>query len=997
MSRSLVRSHTPDGSEAVLPMEFPSTRAQDPIRPNDMGIFRASKISVDKTYEARQSFVHFSSGISQYDTSARGSFVHGLASGNAMHSLMTSGWYESSVAIQLRRLLQSRTFTVIKVAALTAALFCSELMVLFQIPGNLEADYILTFALMTFMLDLLGNTLVEVSYPLSIFFWCDVVGNLSMFFDISYLMGGNATEARRIEDEPAVGDTIFQSQLLLLSTPAARLCTRAGRLSRIFKILPILQEFFLDSKDDSTKMAKAIANKLSDALCLRITLLTLCFALVLPEIKLFGYPQTDESMLAFTAQIAIDAQELLDASQHKHSKRLAVAQRQLTAVLTHMSDFYSSQVYGPYKVCYGHDAGSHFNCMPEVLDIRYDSDTYHEPRRLNSCWEVSSNNVQVFFDMSRPMQHQALGHICLLTFTIILMCLFTVIINSNVGQVALLPLEQLLNLVRVRCTDIFHYTGMLEAHQQVGRELNETAIDEDIGELALLEKAVTKLAGVAKLMGKGAESKELSEHDLMLQAWMTGVHGTEDPSQGGGGRKSVHRSNSTSGSDLVDVASKAGNGQGPVGAEIVPKSLSRQSMRGNTVYNVSAGGGHGSSAAKLKLVQHLPPAPLAALSTENFDALSLDTEKKIQFGQYIILHWPGCEQLVESCVPPEVVKRFVIGCEAKYPPNPFHNFSHALDVLYSTSFSMQKIHAEMFISELSQLGLLVAALGHDLAHVGVNNNFLIETSHEVAMTYNDRSPLENLHCATLFRILSDSDANVYRNIDKTSYKEVRKGTVESILHTDIIKHNEMIKELKILYQMHSASFEESIVQSRKKGMDPWRVTTTPHSWTAAPSEEVSHVLADEPQLMLNSLLHCNDVGNPMKPWELCQRWSYLCLDEFFAQGDLEKKAGIPVQMLNDRDKVNRPNSQIGFIEFMMVPMVEAMVMIFPGLHGLAERTGTNIRRWADCWISETNPPPDQVDKVDARVDKVIARCESLTEPLKGRRGGGLRKPPDTRI
>lgn len=32
---------------------------------------------------------------------------------------------------------------------------------------------------------------------------------------------------------------------------------------------------------------------------------------------------------------------------------------------------------------------------------------------------------------------------------------------------------------------------------------------------------------------------------------------------------------------------------------------------------------------------------------------------------------------------------------------------------------------------------------------GVNNQFLVETTHEVAVKYNDRSPLENMHCATL--------------------------------------------------------------------------------------------------------------------------------------------------------------------------------------------------------------------------------------------------------
>ena len=38
----------------------------------------------------------------------------------------------------------------------------------------------------------------------------------------------------------------------------------------------------------------------------------------------------------------------------------------------------------------------------------------------------------------------------------------------------------------------------------------------------------------------------------------------------------------------------------------------------------------------------------------------------------------------------------------------------------------------------------MAALGHDIGHPGVNNGFLSEVGHELAMQYNDRSPLENM-------------------------------------------------------------------------------------------------------------------------------------------------------------------------------------------------------------------------------------------------------------
>ena len=62
------------------------------------------------------------------------------------------------------------------------------------------------------------------------------------------------------------------------------------------------------------------------------------------------------------------------------------------------------------------------------------------------------------------------------------------------------------------------------------------------------------------------------------------------------------------------------------------------------------------------------------------------------------------------------------------------------------------------------------------------------------------------------------------------------------------------------------------------------------------------------------------------------------MSEFFLQGDREKELGVPVGMLNDRMKVNVAHSQIGFIEFMIAPWVEALVPLFSGLEYLSEHT-----------------------------------------------------------
>ncbi len=63
--------------------------------------------------------------------------------------------------------------------------------------------------------------------------------------------------------------------------------------------------------------------------------------------------------------------------------------------------------------------------------------------------------------------------------------------------------------------------------------------------------------------------------------------------------------------------------------------------------------------------------------------------------------------------------------------------------------------------------------------------------------------------------------------------------------------------------------------------------------------------------MQKLILHAADVSNPFKPFPICRAWAYLVLEEFFCQGDREKQLGLTVQMLNDRNKVKKPLSQIG--------------------------------------------------------------------------------------
>merc|ERR1719498_1980051 len=153
----------------------------------------------------------------------------------------------------------------------------------------------------------------------------------------------------------------------------------------------------------------------------------------------------------------------------------------------------------------------------------------------------------------------------------------------------------------------------------------------------------------------------------------------------------------------------------------------------------------------------------------------------------------------------------------------------------------------------------------------------------------------------------------------------------------------MVKDLQMVYQMNSEIFA---------------------ACEGANSIAVIEVMnqADTKALAMNNLLHSADVSNPCRTWDCCQPWAMMVLEEFFAQGDQEKMLGVPVQFLNDRDKLNRPNSQIGFLEFMIVPFFAAQIRLFHHLHEYGDFLRDNIGKWEDMWNTETSPDLDTRQK-----------------------------------
>ena len=95
----------------------------------------------------------------------------------------------------------------------------------------------------------------------------------------------------------------------------------------------------------------------------------------------------------------------------------------------------------------------------------------------------------------------------------------------------------------------------------------------------------------------------------------------------------------------------------------------------------------------------------------------------------------------------------------------------------------------------------------------------------------------------------------------------------------------------------------------------------------AGEDEVAHHLSqllrfdvNDVKFLLAIAMHTADIANPAKPLKVCLQWTELVMEEFFRQGDLEAKLGMPISPFYDREKTSTAACQMGFINVLVKPV-----------------------------------------------------------------------------
>uniref|UniRef100_A0A3Q0R537 Phosphodiesterase n=1 Tax=Amphilophus citrinellus TaxID=61819 RepID=A0A3Q0R537_AMPCI len=264
-------------------------------------------------------------------------------------------------------------------------------------------------------------------------------------------------------------------------------------------------------------------------------------------------------------------------------------------------------------------------------------------------------------------------------------------------------------------------------------------------------------------------------------------------------------------------------------------------------------------------------------------------------------------------IPISAVVSFVEALEVGYSKhkNPYHNLIHAADVTQTVHYLLLKTGMVHWLTELEIFAMIFAAAVHDYEHTGTTNNFHIQTRSDAAILYNDRSVLESHHVSAAYRLLQDDDEmNILYNLSKDDWRELRALVVEMVLATDMSCHFQQVKAMKNFLQ-------------QPEGIDKPKA--------------------------LSLLLHTADISHPAKSWDLHHRWTTSLLEEFFRQGDKEAELGLPFSPLCDRKSTMVAQSQIGFIDYIVVPtftvLTDMMERIVTPLIEEASHSGlTGFRR-----------------------------------------------------
>lgn len=862
---------------------------------------------------------------------------------------------------------------------LMLSLFLADSWILGNAPDGQDDGMfsVLMFVVVVFTIEVAAMSVVSDGYFNSFFFWMDFLGTLSILLDIGWIseqmFGGGGS------------DTVRRGSVLR-ATRAAKLGARYGRILRLMKLMKLAKMCpCLKSKHEADAEAEPtlsavvkISQELTGTISRRVALLVVLVVIVVPFLN---YSVTDFSPDAYLGVIKNLAKRP-NCNQTEVEHFMGKFQRFYRHKDLRVSEI---EVQSPYASCGGTlfpngtvdptaTQTTLYHAYSTGRDVTKDQNLFLYANDIDG-----NHHVRVTIDNTIPHQWGSFYGIVLMILVIGVLFGFSASFHNSIDTLVVSPLQKLMGTLRKSAQMMIDALKSLEKEKKdeekkkkaeeakkTGKSdtdtINDDSDEEDEDEeAAMLENLVQKVSRIVKhvlpptndIVDLKNENVDKATADWLNQQYTTN-HGTKDDD-----------------SKPLDIASLAPISEGMELTAAEKEKLSIQKLSEEKVVKIIGG-------------------PITKLDSFEFDTLMHTNEELIEVVHYLFDVTLGFFE--EFKVPPDVFDNFLGTLAKRYiNTNPYHHFKHAVDVCHTCYrlFMMAELNpvstgGSGSLSNLEMFATLVGALGHDVGHPAVNNGFLVKSKHALAFQHNDKSPLENMHCVVLYEILQNSgegslqgtmnstqlsstaspraDCNIFVNLTESQWRDARKVILAVILGTDMIHHFEQVKKTQLFNDLNN----ESVCNY--------------YTGDAATMECLKDT--NNRFFIMEVLLHSSDISNPFKPFPICAKWADLVMAEFFAQGDQERDLGFDISPGFDRTVTNIFNMQMGFIEFVVAPLISAVVNIFPSLHEIGDNMTDNFCTWGQKRLEEIpNDPKIAAENKNTEIGKLEDRLKKFKDKM----------------
>ena len=238
--------------------------------------------------------------------------------------------------------------------------------------------------------------------------------------------------------------------------------------------------------------------------------------------------------------------------------------------------------------------------------------------------------------------------------------------------------------------------------------------------------------------------------------------------------------------------------------------------------------------------------------------------------------------------------------------NPYHNATHAANVLHDVVYFMEKYAFKSF-SDLDRAAAVFAAVVHDVGHPGKTESFLTETKSPILKLFKgEPSPLERYHLSIAFdfTFAKDKNVNVLGKLSYEDRKALRHAVTWMVQATDMRFHI-----------MYVNRFDKAFKQSKVTKL-----------------------------ILLETVLKICDLPSQAKEKKFALRDCRTIFEEHFAQTKEEKRLGLKVSQKDfDEENCDVPTTQINFLSS-IVDMFKAWHKYYP-IQDLANHFRKNKEFW----------------------------------------------------